>query len=198
MKVITIGRGDDNQIVIEDSQNLVSRHHATLRISDSGRMEIVSTGVNGTFINGFLIKPNVPHKVSRKDIVSFAHVRQLDWSQVPDPFRPIRYAILGVVALVVLIFLFVMVRGLLGGGKVQEPKPLLPAAVNDTVPKKEKVENTAPENKTKSDSIGKAKMKTFPKKNQKVDNKKEESKNEKSEKSQPKAEPKEEPQNQVF
>jgi len=42
MKVITIGRGDDNQIIIEDNQNLVSRHHATLRISDTGRMEIVS------------------------------------------------------------------------------------------------------------------------------------------------------------
>jgi hypothetical protein len=198
MKVITIGRGDDNQIVIEDSQNLVSRHHATLRISDSGRMEIVSTGVNGTFINGFLIKPNVPHKVSRKDIVSFAHVRQLDWSQVPDPFRPVRYAILGVVALVVLIFLFVMLRGLLGGGKAQEPKPLLPAAVNDTVPKKEKVENTAPENKTVPVEDFDPKKIKFPtqSKGKEADKKKEEPKKEKPNEKEP--ETKEEPQNQVF
>jgi hypothetical protein len=196
MKVITIGRGDDNQIIIEDNQNLVSRHHATLRISDTGRMEIVSTGVNGTFINGFMIKSNVPHKVSRKDIVSFAHVRQLDWSQVPDPFRPVRYAILAVVALVVLIFLFVMVRGLFGGEKVQEPEPLLPAAVNDTVPQKEKVENTAPENKTVPVEDFDPKKIKFPTQSKEVDKKKEESKKEKPKEKQP--ETKEEPQNQVF
>jgi pSer/pThr/pTyr-binding forkhead associated (FHA) protein len=197
MKVITIGRGDDNQIIIEDNQNLVSRHHATLRISDTGRMEIVSTGVNGTFINGFMIKPNVPHKVSRKDIVSFAHVRQLDWSQVPDPFKPVRYAILAVVALVVLIFLFITVRGWFKNSSSQEPEPLLPAAVNDTIPKKEKTEGPAPESKTGKDSTDSVKITLFPKEKKPKGNKKEENKKPET-KQKPKSETKDEPQNQVF
>lgn len=96
MKVITIGRSEENQIVLEDDQDMISRQHATLRIYETGKMEIVSTGTNGTFVNGFRIKPNVPYKVTRKDVVSFAHVRQLDWSLVPDPFRYIRVGIIGV------------------------------------------------------------------------------------------------------
>lgn len=96
MKVITIGRSEENQIVLEDDQDMISRQHATLRIYETGKMEIVSTGTNGTFVNGFRIKPNVPYKVTRKDVVSFAHVRQLDWALVPDPFRYIRVGIIGV------------------------------------------------------------------------------------------------------
>ena len=86
MKVITIGRGEDNQIVLEDNQDLISRQHATLRIHETGKMEIVSTGSNGTFVNGFRIKSNVPYKVTRKDVISFAHV--LGFSARPIPFYP--------------------------------------------------------------------------------------------------------------
>lgn len=109
MKIITIGRGDDNQIVLDDSQDLISRQHATLRIYETGKMEIVSTGSNGTFVNGFRIKPNMPYKVTRKDVVSFAHVRQLDWALVPDPFRFVRYGLIGgVIAILVGIAVFLL------------------------------------------------------------------------------------------
>lgn len=95
MKIITIGRGDVNHIVLDDDQDMISRQHATLRIYGTGKMEIVSTGSNGTFVNGFRIKPNVPYRVTRKDVISFAHVRQLDWALVPDPFRFVRWGIIG-------------------------------------------------------------------------------------------------------
>lgn len=95
MKVITIGRGEDNQIVLEDNQDMISRQHATLRIYETGKMEIISTGSNGTFVNGFRIKSNIPYKVTRKDVISFAHIRQLDWATIPDPFKPIRIGIIG-------------------------------------------------------------------------------------------------------
>lgn len=123
MKIITIGRGDDNQIVLDDSQDLISRQHATLRIYETGKMEIVSTGSNGTFVNGFRIKPNMPYKVTRKDVVSFAHVRQLDWALVPDPFRLVRYGLIGgVIAILVGIAVF-----LLWPEKKSEPvTPIIP------------------------------------------------------------------------
>lgn len=129
MKVITIGRGEDNQIVLEDNQDLISRQHATLRIHETGRMEIVSTGSNGTFVNGFRIKPNVPHKITRKDVVSFAHVRQLDWALVPDPFRLIRLGIIGLVAVIIVAVAAV----LLWPEKKTEPA-VQPVPVIDVIP----------------------------------------------------------------
>ncbi|CAK7066039.1 MAG: hypothetical protein PARBB_03151 [Parabacteroides distasonis] len=121
MKVITIGRGDDNQIVLEDNQDMISRQHATLRIYETGKMEIVSTGSNGTFVNGFRIKPNMPYKVTRKDVISFAHVRQLDWALVPDPFRLLRYSIVGTVVAALVAIVMVLLW------PEKKPKPNLPA-----------------------------------------------------------------------
>lgn len=103
MKVITIGRGEDNQIVLEDNQDMISRQHATLRIYGTGKMEIISTGSNGTFVNGFRIKSNIPYKVTRKDVISFAHIRQLDWATIPDPFKPIRIGIIGLFVIILTI-----------------------------------------------------------------------------------------------
>jgi hypothetical protein len=51
MKVITIGRSRDNDIVISD--NLVSRNHLQIIQDDSGNFRLADLGSkNGTFVNG--------------------------------------------------------------------------------------------------------------------------------------------------
>lgn len=52
MKIFTIGRSSDNDIVIEDNSLLVSRHHATLKVYDNGSITICDNSTNGTYING--------------------------------------------------------------------------------------------------------------------------------------------------
>ena len=77
MKILTIGRDESCNIVLSDST--VSRRHAILKIHATGKMEIISMGQNGTFVNGVKLKSDTAYPVTRKDVVSFAHVRQLDW-----------------------------------------------------------------------------------------------------------------------
>ena len=132
MKVISIGRGEDCNIVLPE--NVISRRHAILKIYATGKMELIDMGQNGTFVNGIKLTPNIPYPVTRKDVVSFAHVRQLDWSLVPNTMRIYRYIALGAVlagAIVVAIVFFF---------KEKEPDiPQLPVnpvhkeAVNDSV-----------------------------------------------------------------
>ena len=50
MREITIGRGQDNDITINDAS--VSRHHATIIQSSSGIVVNDNGSINGTFING--------------------------------------------------------------------------------------------------------------------------------------------------
>lgn len=83
MKTITIGRDETCNILVQDPSNLVSRHHATLMISKTGKMTLTDSSTNGTYINGIKISSNVPVPVTRKDVVSFAHVSELNWDQVP-------------------------------------------------------------------------------------------------------------------
>jgi len=92
MKVITIGRDPECNIVLDD--NLISRRHAVLRLHGTGKIEIIDYSSNGTFINGTRIVSNTPLKIHRKDAVSFAHAKTLDWSQIPDPSRKPRIIIL--------------------------------------------------------------------------------------------------------
>jgi len=92
MKVITIGRDPECNIVLDD--NRISRRHAVLRLHGTGKIEIIDYSSNGTFINGTRIVSNTPLKIHRKDAVSFAHAKTLDWSQIPDPSRKPRMIIL--------------------------------------------------------------------------------------------------------
>ena len=92
MKVITIGRDPECNIVLDG--NLISRRHAVLRLHGTGKIEIIDYSSNGTFINGTRIVSNTPLKIHRKDAVSFAHAKTLDWSQIPDPSRKPRMIIL--------------------------------------------------------------------------------------------------------
>lgn len=103
MKTITIGRGDGVDIFIDDE--MISRRHALLRIYASGKMEIVDMGKNGTFVNGVKLRPNVPFPVKRKDVVSFAEVSRLNWSQVPDNTKYFKIGAIIIGAIIALLIL---------------------------------------------------------------------------------------------
>lgn len=112
MKVISIGRNPDCNIVYDD--NMVSRRHALLKIYPTGKYEIVSTGTNGTKVNGNQITPNQPYPVKRGDSVTFAHVAQLDWRMVPDPLKPYKIGALAVLAALAIVAICVFVPPLFG------------------------------------------------------------------------------------
>ena len=99
MKTITIGRDSSCTICINDER--ISRRHALLKIHNTGKMEIVDMSSNGTYVNGIKLAKNVPFPVTRKNSVVFGHARQLDWSDVPDPTKPIKIIALSVLGLIV-------------------------------------------------------------------------------------------------
>lgn len=142
MKVISIGRDEDCTIVFQD--NVISRRHAILKIHATGKMEIVDMGQNGTFVNGVKLNPNMPYPVSRKDVVSFAHVRQLDWSLIPNQFKYYWYILIVCVLAAIIIGIGILLSYM--GGETDEKK--LPRhddkSVNEVaVPVKEEIkENT--------------------------------------------------------
>jgi pSer/pThr/pTyr-binding forkhead associated (FHA) protein len=68
-RLLRIGRTPDNDLVLSDLS--VSRHHAELRKSSSGKFEIVDLGSNnGTFVNGQRVTSAT---LTEKDIVSVGH-----------------------------------------------------------------------------------------------------------------------------
>ena len=104
MKVYSIGREMGCDIVINDNSDVISRRHATLNVSSTGKMTIVDLSHNGTYVNGIRISQNVPVPVTRKDNVSFAHVARLDWNLIPNTGATVvRWVIIGVVALLLII-----------------------------------------------------------------------------------------------
>lgn len=103
MKILTIGRGEDADIQLNQAE--ISRRHANIRYGMFGKMEIRDLSLNGTSINGRRLPPNKFVPVSRKDIVSFADVAKLDWKQVPDPMKP--YKIGGIIVIAIIILFIV-------------------------------------------------------------------------------------------
>ena len=101
MKVYSIGRESGCDIVINDNTDVISRRHAVLNVSPSGKMTIVDQSHNGTYVNGIRISPNVPVPVTRKDNISFAHVARLDWSLVPKSNAIQKYIVIVVVAIII-------------------------------------------------------------------------------------------------
>ncbi|MDR1552069.1 MAG: FHA domain-containing protein [Prevotellaceae bacterium] len=58
MKIITIGRGQENDIVINDLK--ISRHHLQIIQDDYGNFRLADFGsTNGTFVNGRQVKGEV-------------------------------------------------------------------------------------------------------------------------------------------
>lgn len=104
MKVYSIGREVGCDIVINDNSDVISRRHATLNVSQFGKMTIVDLSHNGTYVNGIRITQNVPVPVTRKDNISFAHVARLDWNLIPNTGAVIiRWAVISVIALLLII-----------------------------------------------------------------------------------------------
>ncbi len=108
MKKLIIGRGNDCDIVIPDETDEVSRHHAELIFDFWGKMQIVDTSANGTFLNGVRLEKGRPMEVRRTDNVSLAKKWDFDWNTVTDPYakqRPLTIAgiSLGSLALLALI-----------------------------------------------------------------------------------------------
>lgn len=103
MKTYSIGRDLNCDIVINDSTDVISRRHALLNITSSGKMTIIDQSSNGTYVNGIRITQNVPVPVTRKDIVSLAHVAKLDWNQVPKSNQLIKLAVVAVVGVIVVL-----------------------------------------------------------------------------------------------
>lgn len=115
MKSITIGRREGCTIVIND--DMISRQHAVLRISSFGKMEVVDMSTNGTFVNGVKLRPNTPFPVTRKDVINFADVYQLDWSLIPNPAIYYKWGALALVALIAVVTVFKILS------KHEPPKP---------------------------------------------------------------------------
>lgn len=82
-KIYTIGRDEGCNIVIPDSTDVISRLHATIRVESNDKIFLIDQSRNGTYVNGMKMSSNVEIPVSRKDVVSFAHIYNLDWSLVP-------------------------------------------------------------------------------------------------------------------
>lgn len=103
MKTYSIGRDLNCDIVINDSTDVISRRHALLNVTPSGKMTIIDQSGNGTYVNGIRISQNVPVPVTRKDIVSLAHVAKLDWNQIPKSNQWLKYVIGAIIAVVVIL-----------------------------------------------------------------------------------------------
>lgn len=82
-KIYTIGRDEGCDIVIPDTTDVISRLHATLRIEPGDKIFLIDQSLNGTYVNGMKMSSNVEIPISRNDVVSFAHIYNLDWSLVP-------------------------------------------------------------------------------------------------------------------
>lgn len=124
MKTYSIGRDVNCDIVIGDSTDVVSRRHALINVTPTGKMTIIDQSTNGTYVNGIRISQNVPVPVTRKDTISFAHVAKLDWSMVPSGFMSMRYLLyvaIGVVAIAIGIVAFTTLRGNDTGNDVVTP-----------------------------------------------------------------------------
>lgn len=161
MKAYSIGREGACDIVLQDNTDVISRRHAVLTVSPSGKMTITDNSLNGTYVNGIKITSNIPVPVSRKDIVSFAHVTQLDWNRVPKSTSWIKYSIIGVVAL-----LFI-VCGIVGysyfshkGGS--QPKSPTETAVPDSTKAKESTKKTDTTSTQKSKKVVQQPKKSVP------------------------------------
>jgi hypothetical protein len=79
MKTITIGRSDNNHIVLSDPSERVSRLHAKISVNSNGRISIIDLSSNGTWINGVRMEKGKEYPINRGDHVRFANLFDLDW-----------------------------------------------------------------------------------------------------------------------
>lgn len=82
MQTIKIGRGTENDLILQDSTNSVSREHAILKLCDNGEITLCDSSTNGTYVNGEKIVPYINVPVRKGDDVRFANTVSLDWSKI--------------------------------------------------------------------------------------------------------------------
>lgn len=161
MKTYSIGRDLNCDIVINDSTDVISRRHALLNVTPSGKMTIIDQSSNGTYVNGIRITQNVPVPVTRKDIVSLAHVAKLDWNQVPKSNQWMKYAIWGVVSVIVILSIIFGVKHLKSDSEDNGTGDVIPTELNDStaIKQKEAARLDSIKNVERQDSIKKAEVK---------------------------------------
>jgi pSer/pThr/pTyr-binding forkhead associated (FHA) protein len=176
MKTLSIGRDTNCDIVINDSTDVISRRHALLNVTPSGKMTIIDQSSNGTYVNGIRISQNVPVPVTRKDIISFAHVAKLDWNFVPKSNQWMKYAIGGFVALIVIVCIIFGIKSLnTNNGQIQDNAE---TTLADSISKAQEKAHQDSIKNAEQDSIAKAARQDSIRKAKKQQNKVEESKKE--------------------
>lgn len=153
MKTYSIGRDLNCDIVINDSTDVISRRHALLNVTSTGRMTIVDQSSNGTYVNGIRISPNVPVPVTRKDIVSLAHVAKLNWNQVPQANQWVKYAVISCVAVAIIIAIVIGLRQLKTNPDSPIEIPHVPIEEIDSAKKKEEVTPDTTKKAEKQDTV---------------------------------------------
>lgn len=161
MKTYSIGRDVNCDIVINDSTDVISRRHALLNVTPSGKMTIIDQSSNGTYVNGIRISQNVPVPVTRKDIISLAHVSKLDWRQIPKSNMWVKYCIGAIVALAVVAGVFFGLHSLKDKEAGNQSDPTGNTELNDStlIKQREEARLDSIKKAAQQDSIKKAEEK---------------------------------------
>ena len=130
MKKITIGRGRECDIRLDDTTDKVSRRQAVITVSPTGKMMIYDTSSNGTYVNGEKVEKPAGKPIKRGDNINFAHLVDLDWDKVKNPYRRVWTMSAGFLAAVAIIavVLFVFGDAIFNTGKAEEEAALVAPA----------------------------------------------------------------------
>lgn len=83
MNKYSIGRKSQNDIVINDPTDMVSRFHADLFVNSDGSFTLSDHSTHGTTVNGQRLH-NSSRQVRYGDTIVFADVARFDWSDVSN------------------------------------------------------------------------------------------------------------------
>lgn len=128
--IFLIGREPDCDIILWNNE--ISRHHAQIRIDQKGKLWLMDTSTNGTYLNGIRIASNVEMEVTRKDEITFACVDRLDWNQIPKKKNKQLWIILSI-SILVLIALVVALCLLLIPSKTTNSEDVVIAPLTESV-----------------------------------------------------------------
>ena len=109
-KILTIGRDTQCDICLNDPTDVVSRRHAVLECA-GGKYYLTDQSRNGTYINGMKMARGERVPVTRRDVISFAHVCDLDWTLVPKANNTLLYVVIALVVVAVLAVAALLFRG---------------------------------------------------------------------------------------
>ena len=130
MKKITVGRGNDCDIVIPDERDNVSRHHMVISFNLLGKMTISDTSSNGTFINERRMLKGTSIPVTRNDKIRLGDRWNFDWNLVKDPYVTMRKTIIAAASLLVVVIIAAV--WLMSAGQAPAPEAA-PAAPKEYV-----------------------------------------------------------------